>query len=497
MRRRTVAAAARTAAPGAANALRAALSAIAGLLLVAAPATAQGLRGELRATAAYLDYRTVVRDSVPESEVPGDGPWRRLPDGTPVVCVPGQFCYWYRAGEMAEATPYTQDLRLTAWPGWRGVSARAHLRGRLGSDAFWPTSSERVAAVELYADFERPDFRVRGGRQRRDGALGAYPFDGAAFLWKGTAPFRVELYAGRSLGRALSQTYTGSLLAEADDLAPDEPAWLFGGTATWRPGRRFSTGFVYQRELRSDRAGLYSERAALDAVLRVGRGTLEASTKFDVAAAEVNDLRVAAKTPIGRRLDAALEGRFHRPFFDLWTIWGAFSPVGYAEGRAALWYAATPELRLEASGAYRDYEDTDTGIEFAPIEGDGLRLAGGARWTRVDWTLSALARLNRGYGAYRSSIDLSMERRFGPRTAFGVYGLGTQQFTEFRFGDGRSRGVGVSGRWGTGSIDLDGRLALYRHSFENRPGYPDYDQWRGTLGLTWRFGTEPVAGGAR
>jgi hypothetical protein len=461
------------------------------------PAPAQGIRGELRATAAYLDYRTVLRDSVPESEVPGEGPWRRLPDGTPVVCVPGQFCYWYRAGEMAEATPYTQDLKLTAWPGWRGVSARAHLRGRLGSDAFWPTSSERLAALELFVDFERPDVRVRGGRQRRDGALGAHPFDGAAVLWKGLSPLRVELYAGRSLGRALDQTYTGSLLAEADDLAPDEPAWLIGGAATWRPGRRFSTGFVYQRELRADRAGLYSERAALDAVLRVGRGTLEASTKVDVAAAELNDVRVAAKTPIGRRGDAAVEGRFHRPFFDLWTIWGAFSPVGFTEGRAAAGVAVTPELRLEASGAYRDYEDTGTGIEFAPIEGDGLRLTGGARWSRPDWTLSALARLNRGYGAYRSSIDLSVERRFGARAAFGVHGLGTQQFTEFRFGDGRSHGAGLSGRWGAGNFDLDGRLAVYRHGFEDRPGYPDYEQWRGMLGLTWRFGTEPVAGGGR
>lgn len=457
------------------------------------PVRAAGLRGDVTFTAATLDYRTVVRDSLPESEVPGDGTTRTLADGTVVTCVPGGFCYWYRAGKEKNAHPMTQDLRLTGWPGWTGVSARAHLRGRVGSDDFWPRSTERVELVTLEVDVERGDFRLRGGRQATQNGLGAYDFDGAHLLWRRSPRWQAAAYGGLSLGRTLLQSHTGSLLEDNDLLAPDRRSILLGleGRVQLSPG--WSAAAAYQRELRTDRYGLYSERIALDSRWFRGRRALEFSGRFDLAFAQFNLARLRVTTPVAKSLDFSLEGRHSAPFFELWTIWGAFSPVGFNEARGALQWRARPDLALDAALAYRGYDETHVGGVFAPIEGDGLRWNLGANWTRAGWVGDARASVNRGFGAYRGALDVSVGRELNDTWQVSALAQGTQQFAEFRFGDGRTVGLGGRARYTHGRVRGDANLALYRHTYDHRPGYADFNQLRGQVSLTVGFGSEPGA----
>ncbi|HET9234168.1 MAG TPA: hypothetical protein VFP10_08530, partial [Candidatus Eisenbacteria bacterium] len=214
--------------PGALHSMRAILPAFIFLALVSRDVYAQGVRGDLRLTGTYLDYASVVRDSLAVDQVPGSGIRRELPDGTVVTCIPGEDCYWYRGGGKQSAWTFFQDARLTAWPGFQGISGRAEVRGRFGSDDFWPRTSKEFEVRALYADFERTAFRVRAGRQYHGGGLGQYPFDGGAALWRGFEAIRVEAFAGRSLARTVYESYTGSLIAESDELPPDKGAVLWG-----------------------------------------------------------------------------------------------------------------------------------------------------------------------------------------------------------------------------------------------------------------------------
>ena len=306
---------------------------ISALLLpaLAGPAAAQGVRGDVRITATYLDFVSVVRDSLDEDQVPGSGITRELPDGTVVTCIPGGDCYWYRSGSKQSATTFLQDLRLTAWPGVTGLSGRVEARGRFGSDDFWPRTSKEFEVRALYADFERTNYRLRAGRQTRHGGLGQYPFDGGTFLWRGFGNVRLEAFAGRSLARTVLEPYTGSLIADSDALPPDKGAALWG-LEGWGRGGALSGSLQYQREIRSDRAGLYSERMSADARWDAKPVITEASADFDLATLEFNEARLRVRHAFTRQWFALGEIRHYHPFFELWTIWGAFSPVGYNEG---------------------------------------------------------------------------------------------------------------------------------------------------------------------
>lgn len=458
----------------------------------APPVSAQGVRGELSATASYLEYRTVVRETIPESLVPGDGITRVLDDGTVVTCVPGGDCYYYRAGDVSGVSPLTQDLRLTAWPGYRGVSGHVHLRGRYGSDALWPRSSQRFEALSAYVDFQRRAYRVRAGRQPRMSGLGLYRFDGASVLWRGWKGLRVEAFAGRSLGGSLDQYRTGSLLADADRFAPDTGSILWGIEGKARLGRRLSGSLLYQRELRTDRMDMYTERVAFDGRWTGRPLTADLSLRYDVAFGQFNEARLRLQRPVSRTVVVAGDLRHYHPFFEYWTIWGAFSPVGYNEGRLSAFWRVRPGLRLTAGASYRDYEDTGVSSDIAPIEGDGWRTHVGASWNRKPWTASGTYSLYTGYGAFRSAVDAVVGRDFGPRIHLGVFGTGTQQFAEFRFGDGRTLGGGVQGRARVRNASVDVSLGLYRQSYDNRPGFDDYNQFRGRIGVTMEFGSEPA-----
>jgi hypothetical protein len=463
-------------------------------LIVLAPiaASAQGYSADVSLNAGAFELRGLSRDSLPESQVPGEGQRRELEDGTVVTCIPDEFCRWFPSGDVESVSLVTEDVRLAIWPGIEGLAAQIHLRGRYGSDDFWPRSEQELEALYAFVSYEDTDYRVRAGRQQRTNGLGYYNFDGASFVWRGFDPVRIDVYGGWSLARNLNAPRTGSLLEDADEFAPDDRGLILGIDVQGRIGSHATGAFTYQREIRDDRLALYTERVAGDVGIRVSRISLELGVDYDLAFEEFNEASVRASAPVVAGVEAMAQWRRYSPYFELWTIWGAFSPVGYDEARGWLaWSVPGGQVRLEAGGAYRTYEDTDAGAQFVDLEDDGWRAFGRARWNREGWFADGSYRAEEGSGAARYGGDLAVGREFGPGRYVSLRGTSSQNFSEFRLGEQVTAGGGIDAAWRVGDVSLTGGWAVYSLSYHDQPRVSDWTQQRGRLGIAYHFGTEP------
>lgn len=462
------------------------------ILVAPTGAAAQGYTAEVAVNGSFVELRGLARDSLPESQVPGDGLTRRLEDGTLVRCIPNEFCRWFPSGEVEEVSLMVQDVRVSAWPGIQGLAAHAHVRGRYGSDDFWPRSEQEIEAVYAYLSYQRSDWRVRAGRQHRTNGLGYYNFDGASVQWKGFDPVRVDVYGGWSLARNLNAPRTGSLLEEADEFAPDDRGLLIGVDATGRWGRAVTGTVTYQREIRSDELALYTERVAGDVGIRIDRFSVDLSADYDLGYEEFNEASARISAPIAAGFQAMAQARHYTPHFELWTIWGAFSPVGYDETHAWLaWNSPGGALRVEGGAAWRAYEETNAGARFANLEDDGWRGFGRVRASRDGWFLNGSYRAEEGPGAAHYGGDLTLGYDFGPGRYVSLRGTSSQSFSEFRLGEQVTAGGGVSAGWRFGDLSVNGTWARYDLTYEDRPAVEDWSQSRGHVGISYRFGTDP------
>jgi hypothetical protein len=465
------------------------------LLLLAAPLSplslaAQGYQAEVRVRGDVLELRGLVRDSVPESSVPGDGLQRRLANGTIVTCLTDDFCRWYRAGDVQTVTPTYGDIRFAAWLGVEGLSVHSQMRTRFLSDEVWPKSSQEFDLITGYARYERAGWRATAGRLLRASSLGYRNFDGGSVLWKGLDVLRLEAWGGWSLYPGTNAPRSGKLLSENDVFAPDKRALIYGFEAGVDVQRKFFLSGLYQREIRTDRLALYSERIAADARLMLPQVVIDGSLAYDLAYKEVNSARLAAAAPLPKGFHLTLEGRHYTPFFELWTIWGAFTPVGFKEGRGLLsWTLPGSTLTLEVGGGYRDYEKANAGAELAPMKTDGWRLLAGGRWRGRDWFVDGGYRSETGFGAARYGGDLTVGRTFGPDIRLALHGTVTQTFGEFRVGEQVASGGGLDFSWNVGTFSVSGSGGLYRMTYDKRPDSPDWTQARAHLSLGYRFGT--------
>ena len=468
------------------------------LLGQAKAALGQDYRGEFRVGSGLVQLRPLVRDSVRESEVPGEGPRRRLPDGTVATCIPNAFCYWYEAGDVELAQVVNQDLLLTGWANVQGLSAHAHLRGRYGSNDVWPLSSQRFEAVSAYLNFDRAGYRVRAGRLFRTDGLGYYNFDGASVLWKSLGFVWVEAYGGWSLARAINAPRSGSLMHEADVFAPDDRGLLFGLEVGGSLGRKLSGSLMYQRDIRTDRLAIYSERVALDGRALLGPAVVDLSVEYDLAYENFNEARIRFSAGLPAGFGLLTELRHYTPFFELWTIWGAFSPIGYNEAKASLaWAEPKIGLRLEGGGAYRLYEETGADAGSGTIRDNGYRWFGTAGWNSNRWFASGTYRAEGGFGAARFGGDAAVGYTFGPDTYLAARTSVTQTLGEFRLNEQLISGIGVDGSLRVGLISVTAGGSLYGIRDEERPRDGDWTQLRFHAGFAYRFGGEPRRRAAR
>lgn len=468
----------------------------------AALAQAQSARVSGVTSMQSVDLRPLVDDSVPIGLATGDGPYRTLADGRVVRCLDGEaYCRFRSSGDRVTATPLVQDLRASAWGLGQGISLHAHVRLRdaLGSDRFqWPRADDNFDALEAYLQVDRPHLRARVGRQWAMSGLGVYNYDGASLqLRRGRG--RLEAFAGRSLVEGLNDPVGGDVLGELNDLPPDDHGRLYGLTAAAAIPGRGAIAATWQRVIREDRAALYSERAAIDASGRLGGFNVDGALAYDVSGELVNEARLRASRPLPGRFTASLEARRHRPFFEAWTIWGAFSPVAFDEGKATLgWHSADGRLTVDVRGARREYGETGEGIDWMPLRGDGWRAGAGAAWSRGEhWLWYADYDIDIDFGASRSDVAGGARWMPDPNRYLGVSLSGLQNIYEFRVGTGRVTGVHVEGATrvaGDARVVVDG--ALYSHRPTNGAYTPDWSQRRFSIRLEWALGGVPGDGRA-
>jgi hypothetical protein len=407
-----------------------------------------------------------------------------------------EFCQYYRSGSGFDVAPLLQDIELNAWSGITGLRAYAHVRLRkpLGDRIVWPRSDQTFEALAAYLDFSRGPVRLQAGRIWDTNPLGFFNYDGGAFSLRLPSRLEVRAFGGRSLLRGLNQPHRSDLITSVEALGPEENAYLAGVHARWRPLNALSASFTYQRETMIQEEDLYSERFAGSAQLLVEKLTVEMEVKYDLAQGQTNLARMSFSHPLGPGLTGTGELKKYVPFFQLWTLWGAFSPVGYTEGRARLdWMRADGRLAAHAYGGFRKYGDTDA--EAPPaygIQDESWRFAVGGRYRiQDDLTASGELRHDEGYGSIRSGGDFSLLKQFNSDRYLAIQGTAFETFSEFRVGSGRVIGVGLQGGTPLGPSKVQAGAMYYRHTAEERPTILDLNQARVHVSVEIPIGSDP------
>jgi hypothetical protein len=460
---------------------------------------AQGYRITGTTLAYYFELQPVLSDSLPDSLATGTGLVRQSPIGT-VGCPDGHTqCYFYRSEKLTHTVPLTQDLEVTGWGLGQGVSVYAHVRLRahlLGESELWTRENDAFTALAAYGELVRERWTARAGRLWLTSQLGVNNFDGAWLAWRPRQALAVEGYAGRALIQGLSESFTSSELGAVDLLPPDVGAILLGVTARYRTTKGVRLGAEYQRELRNDRAGLYSERVALDAAGSVGGASIMGELQADLASSALNEVRIRASRPVAPGTNAAIEYVHSTPFFPLWTIWGVFAPVGFDEARAdASWTSAGRGVSLTMSGAFRQYQDTHTGVGFLPLRNDGWTAVLRGAWRlQPGWELTGSYRRDIGFGASKSDGNAGVRwQRADGDGWLALTGSAVQNIFEWVLANGYVVGASVDGGWQLRpDVRVSGQVGLYRHIAEDTQSTTvNWSQRRALLRLVWTTGRDP------
>lgn len=465
------------------------------LIFLPSEGVAQGVRGDITLNWGWMQLRPFVVDSVPAADVGGTGLQRELPDGTVVTCIDGDYCRWYEDnGDQEDITPFTQDLQFAGWTGIQGLSFHGQMRGRYGSDDLWPRTEQKFDLLSGYVSYTRSAYAIKAGRMYRSSGLGYYNFDGASATWRGLGWLWIEGFAGWALSRGVNAPVDGTLMQEADYLAPDRNAYLFGGAATFRAGKLFSGSATYQRQLRTDELALYSERAAVDLRAIVGMWAFDGAATYDFAYDNFNEARLRVTTPQLLGIRFAAQARHYTPFFEYWTIWSAFSPVGFNEGRlTGTWSSRSLPLLLEAGGAYREYEDTDVSASVNTVKTDGWRAFGRIYWSPESWYVDGRYRIENGFGGARYGGDLAIGHYLDERgiSYVALRGTSTETLYEFRSGERYVTGGAIEGAYDipAANMTLNASVGAYRIEDKNRPLADTWTEGRVHVGLSWRFNT--------
>jgi len=420
-------------------------------------AEAQGYRLRLDSRVQRVTYRGLAMDSIPVGEVvtgPTGGP--RTPDNFAVRCPPGgTHCFYFRAGPELAGGPMVTTADLTLWGlGVRGLSMRVN--GRLGvdldGDETWPGTEPAVQLVEAYAEYAHRQFSIRGGRQLLVHRLGITGFDGGRGIFRiGGSGVEVDGYAGLGLARATALPPTSPVLDPLDEFQPQSRQILAGGALGYH-GRLWNARLDYQREVDRDSRNFVSERAALSLEVRpTQRWSLAAGADYDLANTWFGNADAVVRYS-ANWITVTGGLRQYRPHFDLWTIWGVFSPVPYHAADAAVFVRPIRSLELRARGERYSYSDTETETPLVDVDDDGWRLGVGASYSLGSaWRFDAGYREEYGPGASSHGFDAQVT--WLPTTMLSITGYGStvDRPLEFRFNEASVDAVGVEAEWSAGS----------------------------------------------
>jgi hypothetical protein len=458
----------------------------AGTWLTGARAEAQGYRLRLDSRAQRVSYRGVTVDSIlaPQAVTAPTG-GRQTPDGFAIRCpVSSLYCYFFRPGSEITGGPMVSSADLTLWGfGVRGLSLR--MNGRIGVDlarsGAWPGTEPAVQLIEAYAEYAHRVFTVRGGRQLVANRLGTMGFDGGhVALRSDRYGLEADAYVGLGLARATALPVTSPVLNPLDDFQP-RSRQVLAGVALGHASPVVDIRADYQREVDRDTRNFVSERAALSIDVRPRqRWSVSAGVDYDLANTWFGNAEAAVRYT-APWITVAGGARQYRPSFDLWTIWGAFSPVPYHAVNTAVWIR--PVRGLELRGRWEGYAFSGTGTQtpLVDVDTDGWRVAAGITYTPTPaWTLDAGYREERGPGASSHGFEGAATYLPIPVLSLTAYASTLDRPLEFRFDDASADAFGLDAEWSaTDRLRIAVGLARYTEN-RDRPDAAafDWDQTR-------------------
>jgi hypothetical protein len=459
---------------------------------------AQGVRWTATSVANYAELRPVAADSIPDSLTTGTGLVRDSGLGL-VSCPAGHDqCYFYRSLDRTHTVPFTQDVTATAWGLGQGVSVYAHLRANAnlgGVPELWAGEDDQFAALAAYVEANREKWSVRAGRQWLTSQLGVNNFDGGSIAIRPARGATLEVYGGRALVQGLSRPYTSGQLAAADNIPPDDGGLILGAAASWRTSPVDAFNVEYQRVIRADRAGFYSDRVSADGVYALSNTMLTVQTQIDLATTAVNELEFRASRPFSARVGGSVEYRHSTPFFPLWTIWGVFAPVGFNEVRGdGRWQSVDGQWWTTLGGGYRQYQDTHTGVGFLPLRDNGWTLLASGGWQPTNsFDVNGSYRRDIGPGASKSDGSVGVRWSRADDRWLGITASATQTIFEYRLANGYLLGAMLdAGMPLTATLRIVGQIGAYQQIASNTPSTTvNWTQRRALLRLEWSGGADP------
>ena len=466
--------------------------------LASTTASAQGYRLRLETGFQTVSFRGVTLDSIPAASAviaPSGG--LQTPDGFAVECSASiSFCTFYRPGPRLTSDPLVSSADLTVWGlGISGLSIRGNARWGvdLGTDNLWPGTQPAFQLLEGYAEYATPGITGRLGRQHITGRFGWTGVDGASLTLRiPGAGLELTGYGGWGLARSIDVPINSPSLNPLDEYQIPERHVTAGAALGWR-SRWADIRAEYQREVDRSVNFFISERAALTAVLRPAEHwTLVGGTEYDLAEGWWGSSDVSLRYG-DAHVNADAGVRRYRPFFELWTIWGAFSPVPYTAIDGSLTISPIRQLRLRASGERYWYAASEAATALASYEDRGWRnsLSATALVSRT-FTLDAGYHAEFGAGASSRTWDARVTWLPVSSLTLAAFASTFTRPLELRFDQAQVDAVGIDAAYrASDRLNLSLSGAQY---FEDRQrpdaGAFDWNQFRLQARITWVFGSD-------
>lgn len=466
-------------------------------LLAARPLAAQDFLLRLDARLQSLAYRGVRLDSVLATQVvPAPSGGLETTDGFAVDCPVGNsYCNFYRPGLKRRATPMVTSADLTAW-GFGVPGLSIHANGRLGIDLapanVWPGTDPALQLFVGYVEYANAWLTGRGGRQIERGRLGYTGFDGGSVTLRNTRRgLSATGFIGFGLARAAPVSVTSPSVNPLGDFQPGKRHLVAGAEAAWQ-NNWVETRLEYQREVDRETRNFVSERAALSATFRPARRwRLNAGAEYDIARASLGTSDIEVR--YGRTAWSAAAGvRRYRPYFDLWTIWGVFSPVGYTSLQGSGTLSPLRWLDLHARGERYWYQATGADAPLQGTEDRGWRWnAGAGVAVAPQWYLGVNYSAEFGPGATSRGWDGSASWQLRPSLSISAEGGQLSRPLEFRSYTSNLKWVGMHSTFKAGERLRFSASALYYAENRVRPdaGAFRWNQTRLTGGISWLLGS--------
>jgi hypothetical protein len=416
----------------------------------AASAPAQGYRVRVDAQAQAVSFRGLIPDSIPAGlAVPTPGGGLETPDGRAVRCGASDHCFFWRPGGVLRAVPTSTSASVTLW-GFGVQGLTAHATGRLFADLgddIWPGTDPLAQLLEGYLQYERSALLARAGRQLVASRLEPIGFDGGwlRYRWD-DASLEFTGYGGWGLARASALSVLSPALNPLDEWRPRDRQLVAGAEAAWLH-RIADVRLEYRREIDPQDDYFVSERAALSLGARAAAVRVTGGLDYNIAEGHLGSAD-ATVTYLHSRYSVSGGARRYRPYFSLWTLWSAFSPVPYHAAHVAGQFVATDRLTIHARGEVYRYEDAEVSTALVPqLEDRGWRMHTGAVATLTPrWRLDANVGLEHGPGAAGRFVD-GAATYATERYSFALYGGTMARPLELRFYDATSRWIGGRADW--------------------------------------------------